>query len=306
MQPHEQVYLVEEGSNPSTDFFVLPYLRDAGCPVERFNFDQLPALVGASVQVVFVRYIPSLWKEWVQQNRSVISSVVYFMDDDLLDRQVHAALPLRYRWKLWSLAQRHRQWLHKVGAQLWVSTAWLADKYREWQPSVLPPRYPHHGITSSAKTFFYHGSASHAAELEWLVPVVTGVLQEQPDLTFELIGGKTARKLFAKCHQVRVLHPMKWPAYQVLLQQPGRRVGLAPLLPGRFNAARSPTKFFDITATGAVGVYAKDPVFASLVTHEMNGLLLPMNTHEWIDAIIRLMNDDAACQRLLANARAGL
>ena len=89
---------------------------------------------------------------------------------------------------------------------------------------------------------------------------------------------------------------MSWPAYKTFIQRPGRTIGLAPLLDTPFNAARAPTKFFDITAAGAVGIYADSPVYRRLVEHGKNGLLLPMDSPGgWVEAVLEhdLANDEA-------------
>src|SRR5690606_26263349 len=148
---------------------------------------------------------------------------------------------------------------------------------------------------------FYHGSASHRAEFEWLLPVVEQALARCPQLAFEVIGDRRTRAQFARIPRVQVLYPMAWPAYQALLQRPGRTIGLAPLLDVPFNAARSPTKFFDITQAGAVGLYAQGPIYQPVVEHGVNGLLLPMNRPEaWVDAIEQLVADEPRRLRMLA------
>ncbi|GAA3712739.1 hypothetical protein GCM10022421_20010 [Oceanisphaera sediminis] len=253
-----------------------------------------------------MRYVTPAWRLWAEKHRSQLGQVVFFMDDDLFDLRAHAGLPLRYRWKLYRQAWQHQAWFKKMGAQLWVSTPWLAEKYAGWQPTVLQPQSPYSGLGSGLsvqKTLFYHGSASHKSEFEWLYPVFEQVLSQEPTLSVELIGNSKVRNRFAALPRVHVLHPMKWPAYQALLARPGRTIGLAPLLDNGFNAARAPTKFFDITQAGAVGIYADHPVYRPLVRHEHNGLLLPMKQQVWVDAILRLSKDDSTREMIRENAK---
>ncbi|MFB9846583.1 glycosyltransferase family 1 protein [Oceanisphaera arctica] len=235
-----------------------------------------------------------------------MSRLVLFMDDDLFDLRPHTGLPIRYRWKLYRLAWRHQAWLKKMGAELWVSTPWLAEKYVSWQPTVLQPQSPYSGVgsgLSAQKTLFYHGSASHSQELEWLYPMVEQVLNQDHTLSFELIGNSKVRNRFTALPRVHVLYPMEWPAYQALLSRPGRTIGLAPLLENRFNAARAHTKFFDITQAGAVGIYADHPVYRSIIRHQHNGVLLPMDQQAWADEILRLSNDEQSRKKMLENAK---
>lgn len=293
--------LVEQGDNPSSDYFVKPALADEPVRVFRLDSEVLPGSVEPGTNLVFVRYLTPQWRRWVEQNRDTLGRLVFFMDDDLFDARAHRGLPLRYRWKLHRLARRHEAWLRRMGAELWVSTPWLADKYQDWQPRVLAPQSPYGGCVPQ-KTFFYHGSASHMEEIRWLVPVVEEVLKRDPTFSFELIGNVEIRQLFAHLPRVHVLQPMSWPAYKALVSRPGRIIGLAPLLPNTFNQARSPTKFFDITQAGAVGIYADHPVYQTLVEHERNGLLLPMEPQAWADAIVQLGNDEAFRGEMLGQA----
>ena len=71
--------------------------------------------------------------------------------------------PWRYRWKLWRLAARHRDWLQGQGAELWVSTPHLAAKYAAWGAQLIWPS----AVAGAADgtIFFYHGTASHVTHL---------------------------------------------------------------------------------------------------------------------------------------------
>ena len=293
--------LVEQGENPSSDYFVKPALVNESVQILRLDSGAAPVSVELGSNLVFVRYLTPQWRRWVEQNRDALGRLVFFMDDDLFDATTQRGLPLRYRWKLYRLARRHEGWLRRMGAELWVSTSWLAEKYKNWKPRVLAPQSPYDGCEPQ-KTFFYHGSASHTEEIRWLVSVVEEVLERDPTFSFELIGNTKIRQLFAHLSRVHVLQPMNWPAYKALVSRPGRIIGLAPLLPNTFNQARSPTKFFDITQAGAVGVYADHPVYQTMVDHERNGLLLPMEPKAWADAIVQLGNDEALRGEMLGRA----
>ncbi len=298
--------LVEQHSNPSTDFFVLPQLNQACDSYERYQLcDVPPGNADGIGLVIFVRYITLQWRQWLEKNHARVGEVAIFIDDDLFDLKAAKGMPLRYRWKLFNLAWRHQGWLKKTGAQLWVSTPYLAEKYASWKPVLLEPKAT--GTQAEpVNTLFYHGSASHYDEIEWLYPVVAEVLERAPELTFEIIGNQKVRKLFANVPRVHVLHSMNWPAYQALLRRPGRTIGLAPLLDSPFNRARSHTKFFDITQTGAVGIYAPGAIYERIVRHGDNGLLVPMDKDAWVEAILQLAGDEVYRARLLQGARNSL
>lgn len=298
-----RTYIVHQNPNPSTDFFVKPFLGRGGADLQFCAFSDVPGpteLAGATV--VFVRYVPDAWRALLKRHPA--QRVAFFMDDDLFDWRAFLGMPWHYQRKLFRLAWRHQRWLKEIGAELWVSSPWLAQKYAAWNPSVLEPDNPHGLVAEftdpAMKTVFYHGSASHRGELEWLMPVVEQVLAARSDVCFEVIGDRKVRDRFAHLPGVQVVHPMSWPAYKAFIQRPGRTIGLAPLLDTPFNAARAPTKFFDITAAGAVGIYADSPVYKRLVKHGKNGLLLPMNSQKaWADAVLELLAQPEKRQALL-------
>ncbi|MFS1523009.1 glycosyltransferase family 1 protein [Microbulbifer sp. 2304DJ12-6] len=294
---------MEEGVNPSTDYFVLPYLREKKIQFERISFDQMPSkekIKGATI--LFVRYVPSAWKSLVNKCRSSISEIYFFMDDDLLSWRSFGAMSLRYQAKILRYSWLNQRWLRSIDAKLLVSTSFLQRKYTEWNPALLKAQ-PVQLKTGVQQTVFYHGSASHHKDLLWLYPIIEESLQRNQNLIFEVIGDKSVNKLFHGLSRVHVLYPMKWPAYLSLIRRPGRDIGLAPLLDTPFNSARSHTKFFDITQTGAVGIYAEGPIYATVVRHDENGLLLPMKPEAWVEAILRLADDQSLRQRMLKVAR---
>ncbi|WP_188093569.1 glycosyltransferase family 1 protein [Marinobacter salinexigens] len=308
------VFVVQQCPNPSTEFFVAPALSEAGESVQAFTFNETPApedLMGSTV--VFVRYVPSAWKALLKKHPA--GRVVFFMDDDLFDLHAFRGMPWHYQRKLFRLAWRHQSWLRSVGAEVWVSSPWLAQKYANWAPRVFEPSNPHKLRSSLGEplpapvmqTVFYHGSASHRAELEWLVPVVEQLLAVRDDVCFEVMGDRKVRDRFAHLPRVHVVHPMSWPAYKAFIQRPGRTVGLAPLLDSAFNAARAPTKFYDITAAGAVGVYADTPVYRRLISHQKNGLLLPMDEPGvWVEEVLNLLSSPGVCSELLLHSLASI
>ncbi|WP_410474887.1 glycosyltransferase [Guyparkeria sp. TX1] len=305
---HEQVIVVEERRNPSTDFFVRPHVTGvSGHDAELVPLEFPPGMPPApGTWLVFTRYVTEAWRRWVARHHDRIAGVSFFMDDDLFDPAAWAGLPWRYRWKLYRLAMRHRVWLERIGAELLVSTPYLAEKYSSWSPTVLPPVSPYPegaGFDPDAACVFYHGSASHLAEHRWLCSVVDAVLEQVPAATFEVIGDRRVARAYAGLPRVSVVSPMGWEAYRAFVTRPGRAVGVAPLLPSRFNAARSPTKLLDITAAGAVGVYANDPVYRDSVADGVNGRLCPMEPEAWVEAIVFLLEQPDARRAVWEAAR---
>jgi len=302
------IFLVEERPNPSSDYFVLPILRATGAEVRRCGFSEVPShseLDGAVV--VLVRYVPAAWRRVIESGRLRIRQLVFFMDDDLLDVGASRGLPWRYRWKLVRLAAWQQGWLRRQQASLWVSTDYLARKYRQWNPTVVHPAplpaFEREGATERACRVFYHGSASHGAEVRWLRPVLEEVLMRDESVSFEIVGGREVYRRYRGLPRVTVVHPMSWSAYQAFLKAGRRDIGLAPQLDSPFNRARSYTKFFDIAQSGAVGIYSPGSANAEVVDHEKEGLVIALEPQRWVDAIFRLAADEPLRRALLENAR---
>lgn len=313
------VYLVEERPNPSTDYFVRPALQEAGDEVSHYRLEQLPKPVrlrGASV--VLVRYVSRAWAQCIARHRDDLAELIYFMDDDLFDASAARGLPWRYRLKLARLARWRQAWLRAQGARLWVSTRYLQQKYADWQPRLIapaplrPPQPPaparSRGCAEDADVsapirLFYHGSASHVAEIRWLYPVVAAALEAEPRLSFEIIGTAEVNRRYRRLPRTTVVHPMSWPTYQAFIAQPGRHIGLAPLLDHPFNRARACTKFLDITRAGAVGLYAIDSYCAEVVRHGQDGWLVDAHPDDWLAAILQAARDPALSRALAERAR---
>jgi hypothetical protein len=365
-----RVYIVEEGPNPSTDYFVLPLVTRAHATVLRCSWGQLPAasdLHGAIV--IFVRYVTAAWRALIEQTRHSLARLIYFMDDDLFDWKASQGLTWRYRFKLLKRATWHRKWLLKMQPELWVSTPWLQQKYAQYKPCLVLPtplspanycnKLPNHADSPSVEikqfdevmakncnaveseahdtkilasghsndsspltphsklrstdspdaadmtngcVVFYHGTGSHQAEIDWLLPVVELVLAANTHITFELIGNAKTQKLYRHLKRVTVTPQMKWPTYQAFIQQPGRHIGLAPLLEHPFNLARSYTKFFDIHRTGAAGIYAEIGPWQPFIEPGKQGVLVPMQVSSWVGAILDLAADQAQRASVLSAA----
>jgi hypothetical protein len=300
----DKTYVVEERKNPSTDCFVIPEVaRSGGGEVIRCDFTQLPSSKELdAATVIFVRYIPPSWVKLVEEVRPRLGRLVFFMDDDVLDVHASKGLPLSYRVKLMRLAAWRKKWLRKQGAELWVSTPYLQKKYADWSPRlVLPSPVPPAPMIT--RRLFYHGSSAHLEEINWLRPIVENVLKSDERFSFEIIGNHKINKLYRDIPRVTVVHPMSWTSYLSFLALPGRHIGLAPMLDGPFNQARSYTKFFDITRCGAVGIYPKDSIFADVITDGVEGLLVEPDPEAWFDAMVSIAEDESQRQVMLKNAQ---
>ena len=295
------IFLVEERPNPSTDYFVLPAVSYNDAHLVRCGFADIPAPADLqNAVVVFVRYVPKSWAKLVETYRPNLAALVFFMDDDVLDTDASAGMPWRYRLKLARLAAWRSAWLRRQSAELWVSTTYLQKKYQTWLPKLVLPS-PIDTLPNVCRVF-YHGSASHNAEIRWLLPVMDQALRRDERIAFEIVGGHDVYRLYRGLPRVTVVHPMKWPAYQHFLDMGDRHIGLAPLLDLPFNQARSYTKFFDITRGGAVGIYSPNNALAEVVEDGVDGLIVALDEDAWVTAILKLVQDESFRKTLQYNA----
>lgn len=225
------------------------------------------------------------------RQRERLSGVAFLMDDDIPAAWRCRDVPLDYG--LWTSGRYWgvRDLLARVCDRVWVSTPVLQARYP--QAHLLPPlpylvsRPP---APVGTRRWGYHGTRMHERELRWLLPVVEAVQKAVPEAEFEVFGGPKVARWLAHVPRVRVLPPLPWPDYVGHALGSSLAVGLAPLLPGRFNAARSYTKAFDILRCGAVGVFSERAPYTSLA--EQGAVLVPDKPDAWTEAVVHLLRND--------------
>lgn len=310
MEFDKDIWIVEECSNPSTDYYILPALKILEFENRIMILNRPPQKIsGNNLTIIFVRYLTKDWVSFVEKNRKVIKKIIYFMDDDLFDLKVWYSLPLRYLKKIFLKAYRWKKWLLSAGADFFVSTEYLAEKYSYLNPLILPP-YPVFDLPltktteniKNIKTIFYHGTASHKHEIKWLYNIVKEISSTQENIVFEIVGDYSIYKKFQPLEKVIVVHPMKWALYRRFLATKDRHIGLVPILDNSFNRARSYTKFFEIVACGAVGIYSKESCYKNIISHDDNGILLLNNKPQWIETIKKLVQDEEYRLKLYFNS----
>lgn len=292
------VAVLAPGPIPTVDYYVTPRL--ANLPHAIFTdktFDATALPLGTFV--VIVRHASLMWLRALWLARERLSGVAYLMDDDIPAAWRCRDVPLDYG--LWTSGRylRIRHWLARVCDRVWVSTPELARRYPG--AAVVPPwpfRCRREPAPSGSRRWGYHGTRIHRREVEWLIPIVRAVQQEMPQVVFEVFGDDRVRRLFAGIPRVEVIAPMPWPAYLRHAEGSDLAVGLAPVLPGFFNAARSPTKVFDILRCGAVPLCSARPPYADAGLQDTGAVLLPDDHGQWVDAVVQLLADDGKRMRL--------
>jgi hypothetical protein len=301
-----RLVLLEEGRTPSGDYLLAPFLASLGPALVRLDARVAPR-AGQLLPgdfVVVQRYLHAPWRAAIERQRPVLAGLAWFLDDDLLDPQALSELAGPYAHKIRRMALSQRPWFEQMGSQWWVATEVLATKYAGAFPSLLPFGPPPELATPRPLVrLVYHGTASHQAEIDWLHPVLAAVQQRSEATHVELFGELAVNRRFRDLPRVAVLHPMRWENYLAHTASHPADIGLAPLLPSRFNAARGPVKFIDYARQGAMGLYSRVPPYEGYIRDGVDGLLLPNDPDAWVEAILRWSADAGGRRRLAQAAR---
>lgn len=303
--------VLQQSDNPSTDYYIRPRLLETGLPVSYRNIDRDSPHFGdlaPGTGVVIVRYLNTRWARALRTHRGQLSKVAYFMDDDLLHPKHWAGLPRAYVKKLKKHCGAFIPDIYALTSDYWFSTEELRQRYSFDSTEVMAPRpllgdthapsmrYPVH--ERGPVQMFYHGSATHQAEMEWLFPIIKSLLDKCTDLHFELIGNHAINQKFRHLPRTRILHPLSWHNYVSHCHTLHGHIGLAPILPSPFNMGRSHSKIYDIARCGAVGVYSTPSPYVDTITDRQDGLLLKNDPDLWMATIYDLVNDRARLNAL--------
>jgi hypothetical protein len=303
----DDVIVLTPSLNASVDYIVRPYIAARGlssCVVDARTSVPESILPGRADTVVIVRFLFKSWLPWLRSFRAAGGRIIYFMDDDLMDPHALRGLPADYAKTIRKCSISHRPTLEKLCHGYWVASRYLAEKYQCWNPEIVFAGTSTALLRSRPVTSIcYHGTSSHQAELNWLLPIVTSFLKSIEETTFEVFGDHRINRAYRGLPRVVVLHPMNWPNYVAYTSSVTRHIALAPLLPTPFNAARGVTKFFDFARMGAVGIFSNVEPYRSFVQHGVDGLLVENEPDAWLEAISWLVANVQRREEMAAAAK---
>ncbi|GAB3215956.1 glycosyltransferase family protein [Pseudaeromonas pectinilytica] len=302
--PAERLYILHEGESATLAYFSLSIrTRYPHCDVHYQDIHLPPEPIAPGDVLIVIRYIPRSWQVWLDRQMINIHLIVYFMDDDLLDHQALSALPKSYRKKILKRGAEQHAWISLHCDQLWVSTPYLAKKYRHLDAVLISPS-PCVSYLQRQKPvrLAYHGTSAHREEKQWLRSIMEGVLAARENVTFELFGEFDVYKTYRDLPRVKVMHPMSWNNYLAYTMTHEVDIGLAPLLPSEFNAARGAIKFFDFARMGAFGIYTNVAPYSDVIAQNVDGLLLENNIDIWISSLLLLVDNPEKRASLVSQA----
>lgn len=296
-----QVAVLAPGAIPTVDYYVTARLGALPPSALRIVDTSTLPEIGADHWLsgtfwIVARHAPIIWLDWLARHADRWSGVAYLMDDDIPGAWRCGDVPLDYG--LWTSGRywRVRSRLAAVCDRVWFSTSALQRRYDSVPGQVVPPmpfRISGQFTSQGCRRWGYHGTRVHQDEIRWLLPVIRAVQEAVPDAQFEIFGNRRVAAWLRDIPRVLVREPLSWPAYLKQAEANPLAVGLAPILPGRFNSVRSHTKVFDIARSGAVGLFsARDPYATALCGAGFS--LLPDEPQDWAESVVDLFTDDHA------------
>ena len=154
-----------------------------------------------------------------------------------------------------------------------------------------------------ARRMGYMASADHLPNLMMVLPAITAVLDDHPELSFELFGSipipEELERFGARINKVAPV-----AEYEQFLGQLAARdwdIGICPLTPTDFNLAKSNNKWVEYTACGIAVVASGGMIYDECCADGCG--LLATDLEEWAAALALLAVDDAHRVEMVARAQ---
>ncbi|WP_245306817.1 MULTISPECIES: glycosyltransferase [unclassified Rhizobium] len=267
----------------------------------------------AAPHMVFVsRYGGILAETLLQMSASKNTPLVYHIDDNLFEVPPEAGIDKVKKYGAPARQQAIRALLKGADA-VYLSTARLAHQLREHTQlagsvfageiaSASDPIPYNRLVAPSQPRFGYMASSSHAADLQLALPGIIAGLTANPDVHFTVFGSLRPPPELGGFGP-RVEHVPAVSDYDGFLSQLAAMRwdwGLAPLRPGRFNEAKTDTKWVEYTAAGVPTIVSDHPIYHDC---SQNGAAVRVCDTKWAEALPQVLANRALAERTLAAAR---
>jgi len=235
-------------------------------------------------------------------------NIILLIDDNLLDLNIFSELPLFYKLKIFFNIYCYKFFLKYIINEIWVTNIRLEKKlknknYSEFiKINLLDLSYKNISAPKKLYRVAYLGTSSHTLELKWLKPLFEKLQNERDDCLIEIYVDKKWRNYFKSIPRIKMIYPMNWETFYLDSSMRNVDIALNPIIKSKFNNYRSPTKFFDTTRLGAVGIYSNCEPFSNFINDNYDGILLDNNTDLWISNISKLLDNNEERKRILSNA----
>ena len=257
--------------------------------------------------IILVRYIPLRIIIDLFRLRKKLK-IVLLIDVNLLDFNIFSELPFLYKIKIFFGIYCYKLFLHFFIDEIWVTNERLEKKIKKnvlkKDMNIKLLSFNNNRIYNPKKIFkiAYIGTSSHQLELYWLKSLFEQIQFEREDILIEIYLDKKWRRLYRHIPRVSILYPTNWETFHMNTLLSNVDVVLNPIINSNFNKYRSPTKFFDTTRLGAVGIYSNCAPFKNFIKDYKDGILLENDIEIWKKEIYHILNNVEARQVIYLNA----
>lgn len=303
---------------------VMPYTQDGLLGKHKVTVSETSALPAPDAlnTVIIQRDLPegefAKLHDWIPQAKAQGIRVIYEIDDDLLDAE---GLRVRgYPGDTDALARRVRAYLEHADL-VTTSTHRLAEIFSDYRdktlvvPNVLDMRLWQEVVDRLRQKrrmrppgrpvrIGYFGTPTHYEDMR----IVEGPMRELKErfgdrIEIQVIGAfQNAPPLFGR--RIGLPKNNLYPNFVTWLSHVvDWDIGIIPLKADRFNLAKSNLKFLEYAATGVATVCSDNEEYRRVARHEENCLLVNNIDADWLEAIIRLVEDAELRERLATKAQ---
>lgn len=151
------------------------------------------------------------------------------------------------------------------------------------------------------KKILWSGSASHQEDLEQIVEPINQIIKERDDVQFVFVGMMPKDLMIHIPERCAWFYGSEVKYYSQLLCMIRPDISLAPLVPGRFNEAKSGIKWMEGTLAGASSVVSDIAPYSDVVRHCETGMICDKDS--WHETITGLLDHPERNYLLRDNAR---
>lgn len=160
---------------------------------------------------------------------------------------------------------------------------------------------PHDGIVIA-----WHGSWSHVEDVPLVRDALSQILSRYPDVKLKIIGAINKSHFEGKLDPFgdRVIE-MPWSSFYTLPYVLSEcDIGICPLMDTQFNRVRSTIKVQEYQSAGLAVVTSPMECYKQMIVDEVTGLIVGAeSTDAWINALVRLIEDERARKAIAMSGR---
>lgn len=185
-----------------------------------------------------------------------------------------------------------------------VTTQHLADVMGQWNPNVaVLPNHIDQTLLDMERprperiTIGWSGGGSHIRDLQLVARQVDRFLGRNPEVDLHIVGTD-----YTQLFRSHVRHTPFDPNPRSYFSNIDFDIGLAPLVPSRFNRSKSHIRVLEYAALGIPVVASDEPAYRETVIDGVTGFLVRYE-HEWNQRLRDLVEDEEMRNEMSIKAR---